>query len=82
MTDVEWKNLTCPSSNMEDLNHQFIECIRDCFYFQHITEATRQRGSDTPSTLDLLFTNEEHMIDELNIEAPLGNSDHSILKFK
>ena len=22
------------------------------------------------------------MIDELNIEAPLGNSDHSILKFK
>ena len=44
MTDVEWKNLTCPSSNMEDLNHQFIECIRDFFYFQHITEATRQKG--------------------------------------
>ena len=82
MKDIEWKNLTCPSSNMEDLNHQFIECIRDCFYFQHITEPTRQRGSDTPSTLDLIFTNEEHMIDELNIEAPLGNSDHSILKFK
>ena len=46
------------------------------------TEATRRRSSDPPSTLDLIVTNEEHMIDELNIEALLGNCDHSILKFK
>ena len=82
LKDINWHNLTCPGNNPDDLNHTFIECIRDCYFFQHITEPTRQRGTDTPSTLDLIFTNEEHMIEDINIEAPLGNSDHSILKFK
>ena len=36
----------------------------------------------TPSTLDLIFTNEEHMTDDVCIEPPLGNSDHAILKFE
>ena len=44
-------------------------------------EPTRKRGKDNPSTLDLLFSNEEHMISDLEIIAPLGSSDHSILKF-
>ena len=79
---INWHNLTCPGSNPDDLYHTFIECIRDCYFFQHITEPTRQGGTDTPSTLDLIFTNEEHMIEDINIEAPLGNSDHSIQKFK
>ena len=79
---INWHNLTCPGSNPDDLHHTFLECIRDCYFFQHITEPTRQGGTDTPSTLDLIFTNEDHMIEDINIEAPLGNSDHSILKFK
>ena len=49
--------------------------------FQHVTEPTRKRGKTEPHTLDLLFTNEENMIEGLTIEAPLGKSDHSILRF-
>ena len=44
-------------------------------------EATRQRGSNEPSTLDLLFTNDENMVTNLEYLAPLGRSDHTILKF-
>ena len=31
--------------------------------------------------LDLVFTNEEGMVDDIIHESPLGNSDHSVLVF-
>ena len=79
--DIDWENWTCKSNNTDDIDHRFIECIRDCYLFQHVSEPTRKRGNDNPSTLDLLFSNEDHMISDLEINAPLGSSDHSILKF-
>ena len=79
--DIDWDNWTCKTNNTEDINYKFIECIRDCYLYQHVMEPTRKRGKDNPSTLDLLFSNEEHMISDLEIIAPLGSSDHSILKF-
>ena len=79
---IDWESLTTHTYNSKDINNLFIECVRDNFLFQHITEPTRQQGTDTPSTLDLIFTNEENMISEISINAPLGNSDHSIVEFK
>ena len=73
--------MSCPDQELTSINHQFIECIRDYFFFQHITEPMRQRGTNNSSTLDLIFTNEENMIDNLVYEAPLGKSNHSVLKF-
>ena len=57
--DINWDNLTCKTSNKDDINYKFLECIRDCYLFQHVNENTRQRGEDNPSMLDLIFTNEE-----------------------
>ena len=71
----------CSSDNPKMYENRFLECIRDCYYFQHVTEPTRQRGSDTPSTLDLILSNEEHMVKNLQYQAPLGKSDHSVLLF-
>ena len=78
---INWEEMSCPDQDLSSLNHLFIECIRDCFFFQHVTEPTRQRGTDNPSTLDLIFTNEENMIENLVYAAPIGISDHSVLKF-
>lgn len=78
--NIDWENTEC-RANTNDISYRFLECVRDCYYFQHITEPTRQRGTDRPSTLDLIFTNEEDMIENLNISAPLGKSDHSVLNF-
>lgn len=44
------------------MEYKFIDTIRDCYLFQHIEEATRRRGSDKPSVLDLIFSNEEGMV--------------------
>ena len=52
---INWKSISTDIYNHDDINDKFVECVRDNFLFQHITEPTRQRGSDTPSTLDLIF---------------------------
>ena len=42
---------------------------------------TRARGSDTPSTLDLVISNNDFVDNILNL-SPLGKSDHSVLKIE
>ena len=32
--------------------------------------------------LDLIFTNEEDMIDNLHVKDPLGHSDHCVMEFQ
>ena len=78
---IDWKSWSSPISNINHIENKFIECARDCYLFQHITEPTRLRGTDQPSTLDLVFTSEENMIEKVEITAPLGRSDHSIINF-
>ncbi|MEW8544372.1 MAG: reverse transcriptase domain-containing protein, partial [Candidatus Thiodiazotropha sp.] len=59
----------------------FLECIRDTFLFQHVKEPTRIRENNEPSTLDLIFTNEENMVNTLNYYPGLGKSDHLVLVY-
>ena len=79
--DIDWVNITCKSTDPNHFSCRFIECVRDSFMYQHVTESTRQRGNDRPSCLDLVFTNKEELIDTVEQVAPLGKSDHSVLKF-
>ena len=82
LKDIDWKFQTSNSNNSENYNNKFIECIRDCFLTQHVHESTRQRGQDNPSCLDIVFTNNEDLIDQIDYLAPHGKSDHSIIKFE
>ena len=77
---INWETLKC-NTNDNDFHVRFVDCVRDCFLFQHVTEPTRVRGKNEPSTLDLIFSNEEDMVKNLVYEAPLGKSDHSVLRF-
>ena len=81
LTEIDWENCSSTNKNPTNINFQFAERTKDCYLYQHITECTRQRGSDNPSTLDLIFSNEEDMVSDIKIEAPLGKSDHSIIYF-
>lgn len=40
---------------------------------------TRYRTQQTANVLDLVFTNEESMINEIKYEEPIGKSDHLCL---
>jgi endonuclease/exonuclease/phosphatase family metal-dependent hydrolase len=76
---VNWKTW---SNNGDKDEENFMECIRDIYLYQHTVEFTRTRENCEPSTLDLIFTNEEDMIEDLNYDSPLGRSDHCLLDFK
>ena len=75
---IDWE--TCYTPKNEHSNEQmFINCIQDVYWNQHITKPTRYREGEEPSTLDLVFTNEEAMIQQVSHQSPLGKSDHSVL---
>ena len=59
----------------------FLNALRDTFFYQHVNEPTRARGTDTPSLIDLILSNEESQVNNLAYLAPLGKSDHSVLSF-
>ena len=49
---------------------------------QHISEPARYRFGEEPSLLDLVLTNEEGMVLNLEYQSGLGNSNHLSLIFK
>ena len=61
---------------------QFFYLSQDPFLIQHVFEATRFRGDQTPSKLDYAFMNEEDLLGNLKYIAPLGMSDHIGLLWK
>lgn len=71
------------TTNKSENSHEalFLETIQDCFFHQHVDQPTRSQGTDMPSLLDLIFTNEQHMISDIQYQAPIGSSDHSVLVF-
>ena len=78
--DINWSFWTTTHGEASK-EQKFIDTIRNCYFFQHIQQETRRRGNDQPSTLDLIFTDEEMQISEVQHLAPLGKSDHSVIVF-
>lgn len=79
---IDWKLVDVKGDNLTLLDSRFLECMQNVFLFQHVQEPTRWRGDDKPRVLDLIITNEENMIEEIQYLGPLGKSDHCVLLFK
>ena len=77
---INWEYWSTPHDETKD-DEKFLEALRDTFFHQHVDEPTRARGSDEPSLIDLILSNEEHQVSNLKYLAPLGKSDHSVLSF-
>ena len=60
----------------------FIDSIQDLFLTQLVTRPTRHRLGQKSSLLDLVLTNDENFIIDIEHSAPLGLSDHDLLKIK
>ena len=59
----------------------FLESTRDAYLFQHVLEPTRHRANQQRNPLDLVFTTDDS-VDNVRLEAPLGNSDHCGIIFE
>ena len=71
---IEWNLNQCVDSQMS-FTSSFLALVEDLGIFQHVKESTRFRGQQN-SCLDLVFTNEESMVNEVTELPPLGKSDH------
>ncbi len=77
--EIDWIAHTTPRDTTRAAS--FLETIDNTYMYQHIKDFTRSRGTAQRSTLDLVLTNEEQMLTDLCYEAPLGRSDHCVLRF-
>ncbi|XP_063913244.1 uncharacterized protein LOC135129908 [Zophobas morio] len=66
-------------SDIDSKSRNFIQCLNNSNLEQLITEHTRFRLNQTPSTLDLLLTNSSQLLTEHEILPPIGNSDHALI---
>ena len=51
-------------------------CIRKCFLTQHVLEPTR-----AARVLDIVLSSQKEFVDNVEIQEPLGSSDHNQLHF-
>lgn len=78
--DINWESWSKPS--VSGSSNKFLNTLKNSYLYQHVTSPTRACINQQPSTLDLLITNEEGMVSNLEVLAPLGKSDHGILSFQ
>ena len=76
-----WEDGTSPIDPMHKAS-LFMETVRDCFLYQKVTTPTHQRRGQQANTLDVVFTNEDGMVGEVEHTAPIGKSHHDTLIFK
>ena len=60
---------------------KFLECTRDVFFTQHVKQPTRHRLHQILNFLDLVFSNEDGMVNDVEVGESLGKSDHSVVTF-
>ena len=78
--DINWADNQSPLPNSTK-SSLFIEATQDSFLHQHVYQPTHYRSDQTPTTIDLIFTTERNMVNDISHLAPLGKSHHHVLKF-
>lgn len=78
LPDIDWTLDNLRTSN--GFSSEFVDTINDNYLYQHITRPTRAREGQKSNTLDLIITNIEEVITDMVHEAPLGKSDHAVIR--
>jgi Endonuclease-reverse transcriptase len=76
--DIDWTNPY--SMSVTVASKEFIDCLDDCFFTQHVKEPTRITSNGS-SILDLVITNDPDMVKKVEIIGNLEGSDHQMLEW-
>ena len=77
---IDWASMVS-SDPASHPSHAFVDCVQDNYLYQHVDRPTHYRDSQTPNVLDLVFTSEENMIDDIKYNPPIGKSHHLVLSW-
>ena len=75
--DIDWNTW----NSRDRFCQEFIESLRDSYLEQMVEKPTRFRINQNPSVLDLILVNDSNAIQSIDYLSPVGNSDHSVLRF-
>lgn len=79
---IKWEdNIVEPGSYNRRQAENFLEAVNDNFWHQHVADWTHLRTTDNPSRLDLIFSNSENDVGDINYLPPIGLSKHAVLSF-
>ena len=78
LPNIDWVNNTV-SGGDSTFASQLFDATQDVLLVQHSLEPTQHRHGQTSSTLDLVFTSDPDMIQDLSQSPPIGCSDHACL---
>jgi len=78
--ELEWSDCT-PTPDSGSQATKLMECIRDSYLYQHVSEPTHFRPNTNPNILDLVLPNEASMVPCIQMCPPLGKSHHVTLLF-
>ena len=77
LPDIDWTTW-----NYRDrFGQDFIESLCEYYLEQMVDKSTRFRINENPSVLDLILVNDSNAIQSIDYLSPVGNSDHSVLRF-
>lgn len=82
MGDFNYGGVKWPLQNsgyLTPIELNFVQWYRASNLEQLVDNHTRFRQGNLPSTLDLILTNDESLVAEIQHEAPIGKSDHACL---
>ena len=78
---IDWDTWTVTGNDSDEGKLNFLNCMREHCDEQYVKTPTRCRGADTPSLLDLVFSNTPELVEDLQLQGPIGNSDHAVVTF-
>ena len=73
-----WTDIDYPSDGVHDVMYN---CFSSLGLTQFVHESTRISSHDSNNVLDLVLSNDPLCINIDSIDAPISNSDHSIINF-
>ena len=78
--EINWKDGNIKGKKFSP-QMRFYDCLLDNYLTQHVMEPTRVRGTQKPSLLDLVITEDSQtqVSPSVDIQTPLGNSDHAVI---
>lgn len=71
---IDWKNL----NNNSGTEQAFIDYLQDLFLQQSVTKPTRNLNGQSKTLLDIILTNDDNILQNIQHSAPLGKSDHDV----
>ena len=74
--DFNYRGIDWVSGTGNSESSRFLDKVEDCGLYQFVKEETRG-----DAILDLVFSNDESLIEEISLGSTLGNSDHRMVWF-